>query len=146
MENREHVILVRYGEIALKGLNRHTFIDLLVKNIRGALSHLDSAEVKKIQGRIIVHISDDELDQGVEAVSRVFGVVSLSPATVVASQMDQIEPVVLEEADRAPFESFKICVKRSDKRFPMTSPEIGRHLGGVVLKHYDGQGKKGRRS
>jgi len=142
MENREHVILVRYGEIALKGLNRHTFIDLLVKNIRGALSHLDSAEVKKIQGRIIVHISDDELDQGVEAVSRVFGVVSLSPATVVASQMDQIEPVVLEEADRAPFESFKICVKRSDKRFPMTSPEIGRHLGGVVLKHYDGQGKK----
>ncbi|MSS19651.1 tRNA uracil 4-sulfurtransferase ThiI [Pseudoramibacter porci] len=142
MENREHVILVRYGEIALKGLNRHTFIDLLVKNIRGALSHLESVKVEKIQGRIIVHISDTELDQGVDAVSRVFGVVSLSPATVVDSQMEQIEPVVLEEADRAPFDSFKICVKRSDKRFPMTSPEIGRHLGGVVLKHYDGQGKK----
>jgi thiamine biosynthesis protein ThiI len=142
MENKQHVILVRYGEIALKGLNRHTFIDLLVKNIRGALSHLESAQVEKIQGRIIVHIDDKELDQGIDAVSRVFGVVSLSPATVLPSTMEAIEAAVVEEADLRPFDSFKICVKRSDKRFPMTSPEITRHLGGVVLKHYDGQGKK----
>ncbi|MBM6968304.1 tRNA uracil 4-sulfurtransferase ThiI [Pseudoramibacter alactolyticus] len=139
---REHVILVRYGEIALKGLNRHTFIDMLVKNIRNTLGHFESVDVKKVQGRIVVHVSDAELSAGMEAVSRVFGVVSLSPATVVPSEMAAIEPVVREEADKAPFDSFKVCVKRSDKRFPMKSPDIARHLGGVVLKHYDGQGKK----
>lgn len=140
--NQNHVILVRYGEIALKGLNRHTFIDRLVRNIRNTLGHFETVKVEKVQGRIIVHIDDSELKAGIEAVTRVFGIVSVSPATVVESDMAAIEPVVIEEADKAPFDSFKVCAKRSDKRFPMKSPEIGRHLGAVILKHYDGQGKK----
>lgn len=140
--NQNHVILVRYGEIALKGLNRHTFIDRLVRNIRNTLGHFETVKVEKVQGRIIVHINDSELKAGIEAVTRVFGIVSVSPATVVESDMAAIEPVVIEEADKAPFDSFKVCAKRSDKRFPMKSPEIGRHLGAVILKHYDGQGKK----
>lgn len=133
-----HVILVRYGEISLKGLNRNYFIDLLVKNIRNVLKHLDSVKVQKIQGRIIVHISDEQLSEGLTAVQKVFGIVSVSPAVVVESDMAVIEQVVLEEARKVSFKTFKVSAKRGDKRFPIQSPEIGRRLGAVILKNIDG--------
>ncbi len=133
-----HVILVRYGEISLKGLNRNYFIDLLVKNIRNVLKHLESASVQKIQGRIIVHISDEELADGLAAVQKVFGIVSVSPAVVVESEMAVIEKVVLDEARKVDFKTFKVSAKRGDKRFPIQSPEIGRRLGAVILKNIEG--------
>jgi thiamine biosynthesis protein ThiI len=131
----KHVILVRYGEISLKGLNRNYFIDLLVKNIRNTLRYLPSAAVRKVQGRIIVDIDESELDQGLESIQRVFGIVSVSPAVVVESRMEVIEEAVVAEAKSRDFKTFRVSAKRSDKRFPMKSPDIGRYLGGVILKN-----------
>ena len=68
----EHVILVRYGEIALKGLNRNYFIELLAKNIRNTLRCVPSAKVKRIQGRIIVDIEEADLELGLERIQKVF--------------------------------------------------------------------------
>lgn len=135
----KHVILVRYGEISLKGLNRNYFIDLLVRNIRSTLNYLESVKVKKFQGRIIVYLDDRELEAGLASVQKVFGIVSVSPAVVVESKMAAIEGAVLEEASTRDFQSFRITAKRSDKSFPMKSPDIGKHLGGVVLKAYNGR-------
>ena len=134
----KHVILVRYGEISLKGLNRNYFIDLLVKNIRNTLKRFESVKVQKIQGRIIVHISEAELQEGLEAVTKVFGIVSVSPAVVVESEMEAIEQETLAQARQAEFKTFRVTAKRGDKRFPIQSPEIGRRLGAVILKNIEG--------
>lgn len=134
----KHVVLVRYGEISLKGLNRNYFIDLLVKNIRNTLKRFESVKVQKIQGRIIVHISEEELKEGLEAVTKVFGIVSVSPAVVVESKIEAIEQEALEQAKQAQFKTFRVTAKRGDKRFPIQSPELGRRLGAVILKNIDG--------
>lgn len=131
----KHVILVRYGEISLKGLNRNYFIDLLVKNIRNTLKRFESVKVQKIQGRIIVHLSEEDLEGALEAVTKVFGIVSVSPAIVVESDIDVIEKATLEQANAADFKTFRITAKRGDKRFPIQSPELGRRLGAVVLRN-----------
>lgn len=132
----KHVILVRYGELALKGLNKNYFIDTLVKNIRNVLKHLESPRVQKIQGRIIVHIDEAELTAGLERVQKVFGIVSISPAVVIPSELDLIEAETLKAAQsRVPFETFRVTAKRGDKRFPIQSPELGRRLGAVILKN-----------
>ena len=131
----KHVILVRYGEISLKGLNRNYFIDLLVKNIRNTLKRFTSVKVQKIQGRIIVHLSEEDLEGALEAVTKVFGIVSVSPAIVVESDIDVIEKATLEQANAADFKTFRITAKRGDKRFPIQSPELGRRLGAVVLRN-----------
>ncbi|MDD2414419.1 MAG: tRNA 4-thiouridine(8) synthase ThiI [Eubacteriaceae bacterium] len=140
--NNRHVILVRYGEISLKGLNRHYFIDLLVKNIRNTFKHFKTVKVQKVQGRIIIHIDESELQDGLEAAQRIFGIVSISPAVVIESKMPVIENAVLKEAEEHTFSSFRITAKRGDKRFPMQSPEIGRYLGGVVLKNFSDKSVK----
>ena len=114
----KHVILVRYGEISLKGLNRNYFIDLLVKNIRNTLKRFESVKVQKIQGRIIVHLSEEDLEGALEAVTKVFGIVSVSPAIVVESDIDVIEKATLEQAKVTDFKTFRITAKRGDKRFP----------------------------
>ncbi len=131
----KHVSLVRYGEISLKGLNRNYFIDLLVKNIRNTLKRFESVKVQKIQGRIIVHLSEEDLEGALEAVTQVFGLVSVSPAIVVESDIDVIEKATLEQANAADFKTFRITAKRGDKRFPIQSPELGRRLGAVVLRN-----------
>jgi thiamine biosynthesis protein ThiI len=134
----EHVILVRYGEIALKGLNRRYFIDLLVKNIKNTLRRFESAKVKKIQGRIIVSINEAELSEAMQRVQKVFGIISISPAIVIESKMDVIEEQAIKMmAEVSDAKTFKVTAKRGDKRFPIQSPEIGRRLGGVILDAFE---------
>jgi thiamine biosynthesis protein ThiI len=130
----EHVILVRYGEIALKGLNRNYFIDLLAKNIRNTLRCVPSAKVKKIQGRLIVHVSDEDLSLAMDRVKRVFGIVSISPAIVIDSDMNVIEENAIKQVKEAEgIKTFKVTAKRGDKKFPIKSPDICCRLGEVIL-------------
>lgn len=133
----KHVILVRYGEIALKGLNRNFFINLLVKNIKSCLSEFESVNVYKVQGRIIVEVSEEELDEVLQQVTKVFGIVSVSPAIVVEKEMEIIEEQVKEIVKDKDFQTFRVSAKRADKAFPMNSQELSAHLGGVVLKNKD---------
>ncbi len=131
------IILVRYGEISLKGLNKNYFIDCLVRNIRAALQPVCPAKTEKIQGRIIIHLNETDLRKALAAVTKVFGIVSVSPGVVISSEMADIENQVRFEAENTDFNTFRVSVKRSDKSFPMTSMDLARHLGGVVLKHCD---------
>lgn len=140
--NKQYAILVRYGEIGLKGLNRNYFIDLLVKNIRNTLKNFKTVQVQKVQGRIIVHIDETELEEGMQSVQRVFGIVSISPAIVIPQDLAIIEQTVLEEALSHDFDTFRISAKRGDKQFPMKSPDLAKHLGGVVLKNMEGKSVK----
>lgn len=135
----EHVILVRYGEIALKGLNRNFFIDLLAKNIRNTLRSVESAKVKKIQGRIIVFLDEVDLELAMSRVQKVFGIVSISDAVIIPSDMKVIEENAIKRIrETEGLKTFKITAKRGDKTFPMKSPEISAHLGDVILNAVEG--------
>lgn len=135
----EHVILVRYGEIALKGLNRNYFIELLAKNIRNTLWCVPSAKVKKIQGRIIVNVEEEDLKLGMERIQKVFGIVSVSPAIVIDSDIKVIEENAIEQVRSAEgIKTFKITAKRGDKTFPIKSPDLNYRLGETVLDAVEG--------
>lgn len=137
----KEIILLKDGEIVLKGLNRRTFEDVLKKNIKYALSPLGSFEIKSAQSIIYVKpLSDDiDLDEACIKISRVFGIVSYSRAAVCEEKtLESImaaAPVYLEKELKAA-KTFKVEARRSDKRFPYKSPEICAELGGVILEKF----------
>ena len=117
----KEIILLKDGEIVLKGLNRRTFEDVLKKNIRYAISHLGSFEIKSAQSIIYVKpLSDDiDLDEACLKISRVFGIVSYSRAAICEEKtLESIiatAPVYLEKELKA-VKTFKVEARRSDKR------------------------------
>lgn len=137
----KEIILLKDGEIVLKGLNRRTFEDVLKKNIRHAISHLGSFEIKSAQSIIYVKpLSDDiDLDEACLKISRVFGIVSYSRAAICEEKtLESIiatAPVYLEKELKA-VKTFKVEARRSDKRFLYKSPEICAELGGVILDKF----------
>ncbi len=134
----KEIILIKDGEIALKGLNRSTFEDMLVKNIRHRIKKFGNFEFKKSQSTIIVTPLDDnaDLDSAVDEISRVFGIAAFSRAAVAEKDMAEImeiAPVYLKE-QLTNARTFKVEAKRSDKKFPLKSPEISAQLGGKLLE------------
>lgn len=137
----KEIILLKDGEIVLKGLNRRTFEDVLKKNIKHALSPLGSFEIRSAQSIIYVKpLSDDiDLDEACLKISRVFGIVSYSRAAICEEKtlksIMATAPVYLEKELKAA-KTFKVEARRSDKRFPYKSPEICAELGGVILDKF----------
>ncbi len=133
-------VLVRYGEIILKGYNRPVFEEALVKNIRKAIK--DDGEVKITKAQATIYIepleSDDQADAIVEKLKKVFGIVSI----VVAYRTEKSIDAAVEEI-KLSFDSllrasktFKVEAKRADKKFPLKSPEICAEVGGRILAEY----------
>ncbi len=133
------VILIKNGEIVLKGLNRSTFEDIMIKNLRRRLADLGTFTFRKSQSTIVCEPAEDDVDfdEAVERVSRVFGIVGFSVAAVCDKNIDDIKRTALEFLgdDLRRVRTFKVNGKRSDKRFPMTSPEIAAEVGGHILSH-----------
>lgn len=136
----KEVILIKNGELALKGLNRSTFEDILVKNIRRRLKSAGDFDYIKSQSTIIIEPKDENCDfeAAQEAVSRIFGIAGFSRAAAVEKDFDkviEISGAYLEGALKNA-KTFKVEAKRSDKKFPLTSPEISREMGGHLLSVY----------
>ncbi len=136
----KEVILIKNGELALKGLNRSTFEDILVKNIRRRLKSSGDFDYIKSQSTIIIEPKDENCDfeAAQEAVSRIFGIAGFSRAAAVEKDFDkviEISGAYLEGALKNA-KTFKVEAKRSDKKFPLTSPEISREMGGHLLSVY----------
>ena len=136
----EKVLLVRYAEIHLKGLNRPFFERLLVDRIKQALNPV-RANVEREQGRIFVYgIPEEQIPESVDRLCRVFGIHSVSVACCVDKIWDSIRDAAVDEvrkfAETASVPTFKCFARRSDKRFPMTSEEICRELGHEILEAY----------
>jgi len=157
------VILVRYGEIILKGLNRPIFEEKLMGNIRKALNGLGKITVKKSQARIYIDPADDNYDfeEAIKRLVKVFGIVSVSEVLEVKSDFNEIKEYSLmlakkqvkkltgksgdvasdEESSTAGKMSgvagigFKVEAKRGDKSFPLKSPEICAELGAYLLEN-----------
>lgn len=136
----KELILLKCGELALKGLNRHTFEDVLVKNCRRRIEPLGAFDFYKAQSAIYIEPreTDIDLDEAVERLTRVFGVAALTRSAVVEKDIDAIRAQApgylagaLETAN-----TFKVEAKRSDKSFPMKSPELCTELGAVLLEAF----------
>lgn len=136
----KELILLKSGEMALKGLNRSYFEDTLMKNCRRRLEDLGKFRIYKSQSTIYVEpqTEDIDLDEAVDRLSRVFGIAALTRAGIVNKNFEDIKANAsaylaqwLETA-----KTFKVEAKRSDKHFPMKSPEICRELGGVLLEQF----------
>ena len=136
----KEIILIKNGEIALKGLNRSTFEDALVKNIKRRLSLILRADITKSQSTIMIEpvTENPDMDAAVEAIKRVFGIAGFSRAAACEKDMDVMRQVVVDYLADTLRESktFKVEARRSDKNFPLTSPEICRELGGEILSHF----------
>ncbi len=131
----KQVILVKYGEIILKGLNRPIFEDLLVKNIRAALRGM-SPDITKAQATTYINLPNEEdIGEAVERLKKVFGIVSITKAYVLPKEIGAIAEGTAECLSEAlkGAKTFKVDAKRSDKKFPLTSPEICREVGGFLL-------------
>ncbi len=138
----EDVILVRYGEIGLKGLNRASFEKLLVENIKRALTKEQDLEVTRPHGRIYAW-GIKKPDTALRKLSKVPGIVSASKAKKTVSELESIERAVMKMAEEAvskltPPLTFKVEARRADKRFPLTSPELNQVLGGTLLSRFPG--------
>lgn len=129
------LILVRYGEIALKGRNRPMFLRRLRRNIRASLAASGlPAEVFTQGRRAFVHTANPIA--ALEPLSRVFGVVSASPVVSVEPELDAIVTEAVLQATHeqvGPGRTFRIVARRTDKTFPILSPELERQVGAAVV-------------
>jgi thiamine biosynthesis protein ThiI len=126
-------IVVHYQEIALKGKNRPWFVGRLVRNVRQATIDLDVPQVRPLPGRVEVVLGPTAAYEDVRGrLERVFGVANFSRAGRTTPDIDVIAAALDRDlGDRQP-PSFRVSVKRTDKRFPLTSPQIEREIGGRV--------------
>lgn len=134
-------LLIRYAEIHLKGRNRPFFEKRLVENVMRAARAVTPCELIRDQGRFILTDWDEAREEAlVGAVRGVFGVHSCSPATVCAPEPGEITRTAVDVAARERGEGgrFKVEARRADKRFPMESPALARHLGAALLQSRPG--------
>lgn len=136
----KELILIKNGELALKGLNRRTFEDILMKNMRRRLEDLGSFRIIPAQSTFTVEPLGEDVDLGeaFDRLSRVFGIAALSRAVAVEKNMEAIlntAGTYLKDQLSAA-SSFKVEAKRADKKFPLKSPEICMTLGGRILEEF----------
>ena len=128
----QQVILIRFGEIFLKGRNRAYFEKCLLDNIRDALSGLDCTVVR-LQGRYMVQDFDSQYTDAIaDRVSKVFGVHSLSVAYWLPTDMQALADLCVTLAPQSG--TFRMSVTRADKKLPLNSVQIAARLGGAVLQ------------
>ena len=134
--------LLKYAEIGIKGKNRYKFENALCEQIRCRLAKIDGEfEVVREQGRIFVGAHGDfDFEDAVEAMSRVFGVSAISPVEVIEDKswenlVRAVGDFVEKQYDKRDF-TFKVKSRRSDKHYPLTSPEICVEMGGRLLERF----------
>lgn len=134
------IILLKYGEIALKGLNKSVFESMLMKTCRRRVRDLGEFKIYKSQSTMYCEPvrPDADMDGAFDRLSKVFGFAGIARAAVVEKDFSKIQETAAEYlADQLEeIETFKVEAKRSDKSFPMKSPEICAELGGYLLEKF----------
>ena len=134
------IILLKLGEIVLKGLNRKSFEQKLMSNVRRRLEPIGKFRVYCLQSTVYVEAQEDgaDMDAAFAALKKVFGVIKLSRAAACEKDKDAIAKLAIEylREDMERVRSFKVESKRSDKSFPMTSIQLSQYVGGLLAEAY----------
>jgi len=136
MSNIKRVILLKYGELILKGLNRHKFEDLLIKNIKEHISDFE-VEIQRMQAVVYLFPKfEDQIDLIVAKVSQIFGISQVDNAYIVDKDISAISEIAIKlAAEYVNVKTFKIETNRPDKSFELTSYEISSEVGRQVLQN-----------
>ena len=134
------ILLLKLGELVLKGLNRKLFENILLKRIQYTLCDLGKFDIKLAQSTITIVPQEEtvDLEEAAERVSKLFGIAAFSRARVTEKNMDAMKQAsaeyLAEELEAA--KTFKVEAKRSDKKFPLNSPQICTQVGEYLLEAY----------
>ena len=136
--NEQNILIVRCGEVALKGMNKPYFERMLSDRIRKNLKKFDGIDVKRQEGLIFVRAEKHlDIDAVIKEITKVFGVDSVSKAIEAEPELDKIGQAavdyMMDLIEKRGVSTFKVEAKRADKNFPVKSPEIGRIIGAKVL-------------
>ena len=134
--------LIKYAEIGIKGNNRRFFEDALVRQMKYALKPVGNFSIRKESGRIFVHANEEyDFDEAVESLSHVFGIAGICPIVVEEDKdFEKIAEVVEKYVDEDYADkhfSFKVHVRRADKKYPIPSMEAAARLGERLLEKFE---------
>ena len=136
----ERVLSVSMGEIALKGLNRKYFEDRLISRMKRAIGDLEYYRIYKEQGKIYIEAPENNFEQIINRLKKVFGIVYISPCIRLEKDMNKIKEgsmeIIKEKLLKDPVKTFKVKTNRVDKNFPIKSPQVSREIGAVILKNF----------
>jgi len=131
------ILLCKYGEIVLKGANRRYFEDKLCKELRYRATKFGNFTVRNAQSTVYIEPKDDDadIDGMFDAARKVFGIAAICRCAVAEKTMESISEITREYIPEylEGKKTFKVEAKRSDKTFPLTSPQISEEIGGVIL-------------
>ncbi len=136
----KEILLIKNGELSLKGLNRRNFEDRMIANIKRRLRPLGEITIRKAQSTIYIEPKGEDFDftEALDRMQRIFGVAAFSRACVCEKTVEDIlkkAPVYLADTMRS-IKTFKVEAKRADKSFPLKSPEICAEVGGILLQNF----------
>ena len=133
------LFLLKYGELALKGLNKPVFEKKLLDNIKARLKKIGSFNVFAAQSTIYVEPQGEaDMEETLASLKKVFGIANICPAVRCAKTLDDIEKTAVEclKEEDLKGKTFKVEAKREDKSFPLNSPQLAAEMGGRILSHY----------
>ena len=133
------IILIKNGEMALKGLNRASFEDTLIRTLRKSLRVCGQAVIRKAQSTVYIEPQENfDFERACELVSKTFGIAGFSRAAMCEKSLQSIQETacVYFESVLSGAKTFKVEAKRSDKQFPLKSPELAAEVGGALLSHF----------
>ncbi len=142
MKNYNEVLLLKFGEVVLKGLNRSYFESLLIKDTKRRLNRLGKFSYSSVQSVLYVTPVDDEAEMNIDTAlvesTKIFGIMNVCKAAVVEKTLESVlEACKVYTADSLRnARTFKVESKRSDKDFPLKSPELSRECGGAILEKF----------
>ncbi len=136
------LILLKYGEIALKGLNKPLFERKLLDNIKSRLDKVGKFSVRRAQSTVYVEPLEDNADmnRALKILQKIFGIVNICPVVKCEKDMESIARTTIECLSELDLigKTFKVEAKREDKKFPLNSPQLCMELGGKILEAVDG--------
>ena len=138
MDNMIRAVIVHYDEIGLKGQNRRLFENQLVRNIKRALRGCGYETVRRLPGRLLVELTpESDVPQIREKLTRVFGIAYFGLAIESEQDIEALKQNALRlvQAYDQPYETIKVDTKRSNKEYPIQSPQVNATVGAHLLRH-----------
>lgn len=132
-------ILIRYGELTLKGRNRKFFVRKLRDNIKMKLREFPEARIETTHDRMYVLLNGEPYDPVKQKLSFVFGIQSFSPAIQTEKNIEEIKKAALEVIKKShqPGGTFKVSARRSDKTFEYDTNQLNQIIGAHILTHME---------
>lgn len=131
-------ILIRYGELGLKGKNMKMFISRLKQNIEEKLRSFSNVSVQSTRSRIFIMLNGEAPEPIIEKCQQVFGIYSMSLAIKVENTQEAIEAGALFALENSDAKTFKVVTKRANKQYPIQSQEMNQLLGAHLLRSTEG--------